>query len=161
MFRRTARAYPDVSALGSNVEITVAGKQTYVQGTSASGPIFASVVALLNEERLRKSLPPVGFLNPLLYSRHEQLNVLTDVLYGSNPGCGTVGFSASRGWDPVCWFLCASKHNMSCTKMSTSFLQVTGLGSPYYSRLLEFFMAPESLKKQKDWHHSVSHPHTT
>jgi tripeptidyl-peptidase-1 len=37
---------------------------------------------------------------------------------GSNPGCGTNGFSAVAGWDPV-----------------------TGLGTPIYSKLLAAFMA--------------------
>jgi hypothetical protein len=27
--------------------------------------------------------------------------MLNDITNGTNPGCGTAGFSAARGWDPV------------------------------------------------------------
>ena len=35
---------------------------------SASAPMFASIVALLNDIRFQKGKPPMGFLNPWLYS---------------------------------------------------------------------------------------------
>ncbi|KAG1818970.1 peptidase S8/S53 domain-containing protein [Suillus subaureus] len=42
---------------------------------------------------------PLGFLNPFLYSiGYMALNDITD---GNNPGCGTLGFNATVGWDPV------------------------------------------------------------
>ena len=52
------------------------------------------------EEELDKA--PLGFLNYWLYS-DEVLNVkgINDILDGSNPGCGTIGFEATDGWDPV------------------------------------------------------------
>ena len=44
----------------------------------------------------------LGFLNPLLYSKevrnHQAIN---DIVQGTNPGCGTEGFEAREGWDPV------------------------------------------------------------
>ena len=45
---------------------------------------------------------PLGFLNPWLYS-DEVLSIqgLNDIVRGSNPGCGTPGFEARAGWDPV------------------------------------------------------------
>ena len=45
---------------------------------------------------------PLGFLNDWLYS-DEVLSVkgLNDIVDGSNPGCGTLGFYAKPGWDPV------------------------------------------------------------
>jgi tripeptidyl-peptidase-1 len=43
--------------------------------------------------------PPLGFLNPWIYS--GGLLGFNDIIYGSNPGCGTAGFSAAQGWDPV------------------------------------------------------------
>ena len=48
---------------------------------------------------------PLGFLNPWLNS-DEVLNLmggpdLNDIVDGSNPGCGTQGFPAKPGWDPV------------------------------------------------------------
>jgi len=48
----------------------------------------------------------LGFLNPLLYSlaaKGSSVNQtgLTDIVSGNNPGCGTPGFNATKGWDPI------------------------------------------------------------
>jgi tripeptidyl-peptidase-1 len=51
-------------------------------------------------ERLKIGKRPVGFINPVLSAHPE---VFTDVVEGRNPGCGTQGFSAVEGWDPVTW----------------------------------------------------------
>ncbi|KAF8189623.1 family S53 protease [Mycena galopus ATCC 62051] len=90
LFNRSGRGYPDVSAQGENVQIVLSGNITGVEGTSCSTPIFASVIALLNDELIATGKSPLGFLNPWLYSNAAALN---DVTTGSNPGCG--------GWDPV------------------------------------------------------------
>lgn len=104
-----ARAYPDVSAAGLNVT-TVFLNHTYgVGGTSASAPIVASIVTLLNEERMHVGKGPLGFLNPIFYANPKAFNDITE---GSNPGCGTDGFPAAPGWDPV-----------------------TGLGTPDFEKL--------------------------
>lgn len=47
-------------------------------GTSASSPIFASVVALLNDELLGKGKAPMGFMNPWIYAHPEAFNDITD-----------------------------------------------------------------------------------
>ena len=95
VFNHSGRGFPDVSAIGLSVA-TVFLNHTYgVGGTSASAPIFASIVTLLNEERLISGKGPIGFLNPTIYKHPEMFN---DVTNGSNPGCGTQGFPASPGW---------------------------------------------------------------
>ena len=73
-----------------------------IGGTSASAPTFAGIVSLLNSARLSKGLRPLGFLNPLVYAI-EALDpgAFNDITTGNNPGCGTPGFNATRGWDPV------------------------------------------------------------
>ncbi|KIJ38199.1 hypothetical protein M422DRAFT_176967, partial [Sphaerobolus stellatus SS14] len=38
-------------------------------GTSASRPVVAAVISLLNDFRLSKGKPPLGFINPWLYSK--------------------------------------------------------------------------------------------
>ena len=43
----------------------------------------------------------LGFLNPLLYTGQFRRKVVNDILIGSNQGCGTDGFEADYGWDPV------------------------------------------------------------
>ncbi|KAF2155404.1 subtilisin-like protein [Myriangium duriaei CBS 260.36] len=104
-----ARGFPDVSAAGLNLTTVYLGKTYGVGGTSASAPIVASLVTLLNEERLQAGKGPLGFLNPIFYAHPEAFNDITE---GSNPGCGTQGFPAAPGWDPV-----------------------TGLGTPNWEKL--------------------------
>lgn len=52
----------------------------------------------INEMRIQAKKSPVGFLNPTLY---ENPKVMNDIKNGSNPGCGTAGFAAAPGWDPL------------------------------------------------------------
>ncbi|KAG0651975.1 Sedolisin-A [Hyphodiscus hymeniophilus] len=114
-YNKTGRAYPDVAAVGQNILIYVAGEPYFADGTSASAPIFASIITLINEQRLAVGKGTVGFINPTLYQNPD---AFTDITTGSNPGCGTEGFSAVTGWDPV-----------------------TGLGTPIFDKLLDVFMA--------------------
>jgi tripeptidyl-peptidase-1 len=109
MYNKAGRAYPDVSAQGSNVQIYLDGIVQAIDGTSASSPIFASLIALINADLLHAGRKPLGFLNPWMYYNSWAFN---DITTGSNPGCGTNGFPALKGWDPV-----------------------TGLGSPNYAKL--------------------------
>lgn len=99
LFEQRGRAYPDVAAQGTNLQLALGGKLTHASGTSASSPIFASIIALINDARLQRKLSPLGFLNPMLYKYGA--SVLNDITKGSNPGCGTTGFPAAPGWDPV------------------------------------------------------------
>ena len=112
---RTVRAYPDVSANGANYVTAVDGSLILVYGTSASSPTFGSIITLINEQRALKSKKPLGFLNPVLYANPTVLN---DITSGGNQGCGTPGFTAVPGWDPV-----------------------TGLGTPNYPALLNLALS--------------------
>ncbi|KAI0054617.1 family S53 protease [Artomyces pyxidatus] len=99
-YNASGRGFPDVAALGVNVDIINQGALTRVDGTSCASPIFASVVALLNDKLIAAGKPPLGFLNPFLYSTGASaLNAITS---GSNTGClGMAGFSATAGWNPA------------------------------------------------------------
>jgi tripeptidyl-peptidase-1 len=59
----------------------------------------AAIISLLNDYQLSHGRPALGFLNPWLYGKGAA--GLRDITTGSNPGCGTDGFSAAVGWDPV------------------------------------------------------------
>jgi tripeptidyl-peptidase-1 len=83
-----------VAALGDNIAAMINGTFHRSGGTSASTPIFASIINRINEQRLNAGKKTVGFLNPALYSHPEILN---DIKSGSNPGCFTQGFSAVPG----------------------------------------------------------------
>ena len=101
LYNATGRAYPDISAQGVNFATILNGEDTLVSGTSASTPTVASIVALLNDKLLAAGKPVLGFLNPLLYSKGT--SALTDIISGNAEGCNTDGFSAVKGWDPVCF----------------------------------------------------------
>lgn len=95
---KAVRGYPDVSANGARYLTAVDGNFSLSFGTSASAPVFASMINMINEKRLDAGKKPVGFVNTVLY---ENPQVLNDITSGKNPGCGTNGFSAVTGWDPV------------------------------------------------------------
>jgi len=119
-FYKAGRAYPDIAAYGQNVQVTASGKTKAVSGTSCSAPIFAGVVAMLNNELLAKGEAPLGFLNPWMYAYPS---MFTDITEGSNPYEKCDGFYAAKGWDPV-----------------------TGLGTPIYSKMSQY--AFEALAKK-------------
>ncbi|KAJ7493198.1 peptidase S8/S53 domain-containing protein [Mycena galericulata] len=110
LFNASGRAYPDVAAAAQGFQVVVSGRTESVAGTSCSSPTFAGVVTLLNDFRISEGKAPLGFLNPLFYS--TATTGFNDIVSGSNPGCGTAGFTAGKGWDPV-----------------------TGLGTPDFLRL--------------------------
>ena len=56
---------------------------------------------MVNDNRLSEQRRMLGFINPLLYSREVLNRAVNDVVEGFNPGCGTDGFEAKIGWDPV------------------------------------------------------------
>lgn len=116
------RGYPDVSALASNYEVAVGGKLVGVSGTSASAPVVAGMISLINSARLAVGKSSVGWINPVLYSNYNSFT--RDVKDGgnfcvaSNSVCCRQGFHAATGWDPV-----------------------TGLGSIHYPSLKSVFMS--------------------
>jgi tripeptidyl-peptidase-1 len=95
-FNSSGRAYPDVAAQSTDFVITVSGSSELVDGTSCATPTFASIIQLLNSDRLASGKSTLGFLNPWLYS--SAASGLTDITTGKNTGCSGVisgaGFSA-------------------------------------------------------------------
>ncbi|KAK8073926.1 tripeptidyl-peptidase [Apiospora phragmitis] len=114
-FNATGRAIPDVAAQASNFAVIDKGREIRVGGTSASGPAFAGVIALLNAARKSQGQPPLGFLNPWLYNNSA---AFTDITAGYSAGCSVVPggarWNATAGWDTV-----------------------TGLGTPNFGVMLE------------------------
>jgi tripeptidyl-peptidase-1 len=113
IYNRIGKGSPDVSANGVYSGVYKKGVLVKSGGTSASTPIFASIITRINDVRLNMGKKTVGFINPVLYQHPEILN---DITNGTNPGCGTQGFEAVKGWDPV-----------------------TGLGTPNFPKMLKFF----------------------
>jgi len=77
-------------------QILADGQQGTVGGTSAVAPLWAGLIARINQ----KLGTPVGFLNPILYSQLANANALNDITTGSNDITGQIGgYSAGPGWD--------------------------------------------------------------
>ncbi|KAK2463896.1 hypothetical protein APHAL10511_004068 [Amanita phalloides] len=100
LYNPKGRAYPDVAAQGDNYRVFVAGTPGGIAGTSASAPTFAALVALLNDARFKAGQPQLGFLNPLIYKKKIAAG-FNSITVGNNAGCGTDGFKARAGWNPV------------------------------------------------------------
>ena len=92
------RGFPDISANGANYVIAIDGAFGLVFGTSASSPTLGSIITLINQQRLNAGKSSAGFLNPVAYANP---GVFNDIVEGGNQGCGTPGFTAVQGWDPV------------------------------------------------------------
>lgn len=86
------RGVPDVAGDAdpdSGYSVRVDGETIPIGGTSAVAPLWAGLVALLNEGLGR----PVGWLQPFLYSS-AATGALRDIVDGSNGA-----YSAAPGWD--------------------------------------------------------------
>ena len=86
---RPGRGVPDVAGdadPATGYEVRVNGQDTVIGGTSAVAPLWAGLIALINEGRDA----PVGFVNPRLYAAGVQ----RDIQQGDN---GT--YAATPGWD--------------------------------------------------------------
>ncbi|KAH8980738.1 subtilisin-like protein [Lactarius hatsudake] len=117
LYSPEGRGIPDIAAQALKFSIFLRNAGILVEGTSCSTPTVAGVISLLNDYLITNGRPPLGFLNIRLYD--DGIAGLNDIRSGSNPGCGTNGFSAVPGWDPV-----------------------TGLGTPDFEKLQNIFMTP-------------------
>ena len=66
LFNRVGRGYPDVSAVGDNYRVFIRGCADRLGGTSVAVPIWASILTLINEQRLSDNKSTVGFVQPVL-----------------------------------------------------------------------------------------------
>jgi tripeptidyl-peptidase-1 len=85
LYNSSGRGFPDVAAQGLGFRVVDKGVTKPVGGTSASAPVFASVVALLNNARIAAGMPALGFLNPWIYEVGYQ--GLNDIVDGGSTGC--------------------------------------------------------------------------
>ncbi|KAM3490859.1 hypothetical protein MY3957_005835 [Beauveria namnaoensis] len=141
LYNADGRGIPDVAALGHDYHVYSHGKVESADGTSASTPVLAAMVAVLNSLRAQKGKPTMGFLNTWLYrasrfafdeyasiffppSVPSPTNLAGSITTGKTSGCpGTsyagldspkvegAGWPADSGWDAA-----------------------TGLGTPNFAR---------------------------
>jgi kumamolisin len=89
---RAKRGVPDVAGDAdpeTGYRVSVDGKPTVIGGTSAVAPLWAGLIALINESIRGRA----GFINATLY---ENPGALNDITSGNNSG-----YAAGRGWDPA------------------------------------------------------------
>ncbi len=87
------RGVPDVAGDAdptSGYNVLVDGESTVIGGTSAVAPLWAGLLARINQLVGK----PAGYLNPLLYSANVAAT-FHDITSGNNGG-----YSAGPGWDP-------------------------------------------------------------
>jgi len=91
---KTGRGVPDVAGdadPATGYEVRVDGQNFVIGGTSAVAPLWAGLIALMNQ----KLGHPVGLLNPLLYGSLHGKGVTHDITTGNNGS-----YAAKAGWDP-------------------------------------------------------------
>lgn len=76
----TYRNVPDVSIVGSSLEVDTNGQRLGgLWGSSFSAPLWAGFMALVNEQNSHNGLGPVGFANPVFYGIAKSRGTATDV----------------------------------------------------------------------------------
>ncbi len=120
----TGRNLPDVAAIADSIWlIALNGEQGFVGGTSTAAPLWAGFAALVNQQAAAEGKPPIGFLNPLLYSigrTSAYTSAFHDITVGNNTNSvSTSNYFAEPGYD-----LC------------------TGWGSPAGSNLITALLSP-------------------
>jgi kumamolisin len=97
--KRIGRGVPDVSGNAdpdTGYVTCCGGKFVIVGGTSAVAPLWAALIARINQ----KLGTPVGYFNPLLYKKLGTSGAIRDIVKGNNDTSGNVGgYKAGKGWD--------------------------------------------------------------
>ncbi|HKI13037.1 MAG TPA: S53 family peptidase [Candidatus Acidoferrum sp.] len=98
------RGVPDVSADAdpfTGYSVVIGGTQQGIGGTSAVAPLYAGLIARINQSLTSKGGNSVGFINPLLYAQSTSAGVFHDVTSGNNDIYKDLGgeFQAGPGWD--------------------------------------------------------------
>ncbi len=105
----TLRNVPDVALTADNIFIIYNnGTSGFVGGTSVAAPLWAALTALINQQATTLTQPPVGFLNPAIYTLARGTNYATtfhDITTGNNTNAASPnnfyavpGFDLATGW---------------------------------------------------------------
>jgi kumamolisin len=93
------RGVPDVAGNAdpsTGYQVVSDGQSGVVGGTSAVAPLWAGLIARINQQ-LGK---PAGFINALLYAQEPGAGALYDITSGNNDITGQIGgYQAGPGWD--------------------------------------------------------------
>lgn len=98
LFGKSGRALPDVAAsadAAAGYIVRVDGQTQISGGTSGSAPLWAGLIALLNQGLGHN----VGYMNPTLYTSVGPSGAFNDVNQGNNSSPELKGCTAGPGWD--------------------------------------------------------------
>ena len=105
----TYRNLPDVAMVANDIFLYASDGYYYsVGGTSAATPLWAGLMALINQQRAAQSQPPEGFVNPALYALGKGPSYGTcfhDITVGNNTNFSSPedyyaypGYDLCTGW---------------------------------------------------------------
>jgi tripeptidyl-peptidase-1 len=120
-YNSSRRGYPDVALMANRYAVAIDGELRSVSGTSASAPVFAGMLSLVNSQRVAAGKSTLGWVNPLLYKYYDSFT--NDITGGDKNNCGALevgydsddyyssyyiyhncckeGFYPTTGWDPI------------------------------------------------------------
>ena len=90
-YNPSKRGYPDVALMAHNYMIAVDGELVPVDGTSASSPVFAGMLSLINSQLVEAGKSTLGWVNPLLYKYYAFFT--NDITLGDKNGCSSLRYS--------------------------------------------------------------------
>ena len=97
-FGKSGRGVPDVAANAdpkTGYIVRVDGQTTVIGGTTAAAPLWAGLIALINQGIGHN----LGFINPPLYQTVGPGGALNDITQGDNTVGSVQGCTAVPGWD--------------------------------------------------------------
>ena len=100
---KVGRGVPDVAGdadprTGYQVRL-VGGDPDVIGGTSAVSPLWAGLIARINQRLTSRGKPLAGFINPLLFNTPATAGIFHDVVQGDNDIEGLGKYKARKGWD--------------------------------------------------------------
>jgi len=118
--RKKGRGLPDVAGNAVGYGVIVKGVEIPADGTSAVAPLWAGLIAIINQSLTAGGGHTVGFLNPLIYRGLSITGAFNDIVQGNNDIDGKLNkYFARPGWDPC-----------------------SGMGSPNGVKLLQALKSP-------------------
>eukprot|EP01104_Vermistella_antarctica_P007906 TRINITY_DN1958_c0_g1_i1.p1 TRINITY_DN1958_c0_g1~~TRINITY_DN1958_c0_g1_i1.p1 ORF type:complete len:639 (-),score=152.97 TRINITY_DN1958_c0_g1_i1:1584-3470(-) len=119
----TNRFIPDIAFIATDVPIVVQGSVQILGGTSCSAPEAAGFFSLINDARLNKGMPPLGFLNPRLYQVAEASPSFFSKCSEGNNRCGDSANGCCDG-------------GFSADASNSAYNAMCGLGTPKFQDMM-------------------------
>ena len=92
------RAVADIGVVVGPYWVKYLGNWTYADGTSASTPVFAAILALVDQARKSQGKPNVGWVNSLIYRDTATRAAFRDIQTMGYGGCATTnGYDLATG----------------------------------------------------------------